>query len=193
MRKSYQEENVKTEYAEELVRQLLVHIGEDPSREGLIETPKRIVKMYKEIFAGYITPCPDMKCFTSKVTSMVVKSGVLTFSHCEHHAVPMKLYVDFAYIPNGKVVGISKIIRLIRWCSARLTLQEELVENIADEFMEQVNPAGCMVVIRGHHFCEEMRGVRTENCTTTSAIRGVFEEDRNVQKEALSLMKEGCN
>jgi len=179
--------------AEHCVRKLLRYIGENPEREGLIETPERVVRMYKEIFAGYITPCPNMKAFTSKSKSMVVKSGILSFSHCEHHVVPIKMYVDFAYIPNGKVVGISKIIRLIRWCSARLTLQEELVENIADEFMEQVNPAGCMVVIRGHHFCEEMRGVRTENCTTTSAIRGVFEEDRNVQKEALSLMKEGCN
>ncbi len=193
MEKSYLKETVENKHAEDLVRQLLVHIGEDPSREGLIETPKRIVKMYKEIFAGYITPCPDMKCFKSKSKSMVVKSGILTFSHCEHHMVPMKLYVDFAYIPDGKVVGISKIIRLIRWCSARLTLQEELVENIANEFMKQVDPAGCMIVIKGHHFCEEMRGVRTENYTTTSAIRGVFETDPNVKKEALSLMKEGCN
>lgn len=185
--------NVGDEAAEYWIASLLKHIGEDPDREGLKETPERVVRMYKEIFAGYITPCPNMKAFTSKSKSMVVKSNILTFSCCEHHMVPMKLYVDFAYIPKGRVVGISKIIRLIRWCSARLTLQEELVENIADEFMKQVAPAGCMVVIRGHHFCEEMRGVRTENCTTTSAIRGVFETDPNVKKEALSLMKEGCN
>lgn len=169
---------------------ILLFIGEDINREGLKETPKRVAKMYDEIFAGYSTPCPDLKTFTSTNNSMIVKTGITVFSCCEHHMVPMKLHIDFAYVPAGKVVGISKIIRLAKWCAARLTLQEDLTEMIVNEFTKQVNPKGCMCVIRGHHFCEEMRGVRTENLTQTSAIRGIFEK-LEVRTEALSLMHHG--
>lgn len=173
----------------EHVKEILYLIGEDPLREGLKETPMRVAKMYEEIYAGYNTPCPDLKTFTSDNDEMIVKTDITLFSQCEHHLVPMKLKMDFAYIPKGKVVGISKIIRLGKWCSARATLQEELVKYIADEFMRQVDPKGCMVVIKGHHLCEEMRGVRTENLTKTSAIRGVFKTNPEVKAEALILMR----
>lgn len=169
------------------VKSILGLIGEDIEREGLIETPMRVARMYTEIYAGYKTSCPVLKTFTSENNEMIVKTDILLFSCCEHHMVPMKLKMSFAYIPNGKVVGISKIIRLGKWCAARLTLQEELVSAIADEFMKQVNPKGCMVVIKGHHLCEEMRGVRTENLTKTSAVRGVFKQIE-VKTEALNLM-----
>jgi GTP cyclohydrolase I len=171
---------------------ILILIGEDPQREGLKETPMRVAKMFTEIYAGYITPCPVLKTFTSDNDEMVVKTDITTFSCCEHHMVPMKLKVSFAYIPNGKVVGISKIIRLIKWCTARLSLQEELVSMIVDEFMKQVDPKGCMCIIEGHHFCEEMRGVKTENLTKTSARRGIF-KNPDVKTEALALMKNERN
>lgn len=172
------------------VKDILILVGEDVGREGLKDTPKRVAKMYSEIFAGYFTQCPNLKTFDSDNNEMIVKTGITTFSCCEHHMVPMKLKVSFAYIPNGKVVGISKIIRLIKWCSARLTIQENLTVMIVDEFMKQVQPKGCMCVIKGHHFCEEMRGVKTENLTQTSAIRGVFEK-LEVRTEALVLMNNG--
>lgn len=171
----------------EHVKEILRLIGEDPEREGLKETPWRVARMYEEIYAGYKTSCPELKTFSSKNDEMIVKTDITAFSCCEHHMVPMKLKVSFAYIPDGRVVGISKIIRLIKWCSARLTLQEELVSDIADRFMKDVQPKGCMVVIKGHHFCEEMRGVRTENLTKTSAVRGVFKQ-LEVKTEALNLM-----
>lgn len=169
------------------IREILTIIGESPDREGLRETPIRVARMYREIFSGYDTPVPALKTFNSKNNSLIIKTGITVFSCCEHHMIPMRLNVNFAYIPDGRVVGISKIIRLIRWCSARLTLQEELVEMIVDEFMKQVEPKGCMCIIAGHHFCEEMRGVRTENLTQTSAIRGVF-KGIEVRTEALALM-----
>ncbi len=170
------------------IKEILFLIGEDPEREGLKETPMRVAKMYEEIYCGYNTPCPDLKTFTSDNDEMVVKTGIMTFSHCEHHLATMTMKVNFAYIPNGRVVGISKIIRLIKWCSARATLQEELVSHIVDEFMKQVEPKGCMCVINGHHLCEMMRGVRTENLTKTSAVRGVFKQIE-VKTEALNLMQ----
>jgi GTP cyclohydrolase IA len=187
---SHKERNMKQreEKIAEHMKEVLTLIGEDPEREGLKETPLRIAKMFTEIYAGYITPCPVLKTFASDNDEMVVKTNITAFSCCEHHMVPMKLKVSFAYIPEKKVVGISKIIRLIKWCSARLTLQEELVSAIVDEFMRQVNPKGCMCVIEGHHLCEEMRGVRTENLTKTSARRGIFKQ-ADVKMEALMLMK----
>lgn len=171
------------------IKEILFLIGEDSNREGLKETPMRVAKMYQEIFSGYIDPCPILKTFECNNNDMIVKTNITSFSCCEHHLAPMKLKVSFAYIPNGKVVGISKIIRLIKWCSARLTIQENLTAMIVDEFMHQVNPQGCMCIIEGHHFCEEMRGVRTENLTKTSAIRGIFSEFE-VRSEALSLMRD---
>ncbi len=173
-----------------LVRDIIELIGDNPEREGLKDTPKRVAQMYAEIFSGYYEKCPNLKTFKSDNNEMIVKSDITTFSVCEHHILPMKLKVAFAYIPDGKVVGISKIIRLIKWCSARLTIQENLTVMIVDEFMKQVQPKGCMCVIKGHHYCEEMRGVKTENLTQTSAIRGVFEKPE-VRSEALSLIKNG--
>lgn len=173
---------------EEAIRTILIQIGEDPDREGLVETPKRVAKMYDEIFAGYKTPCPELKAFASNNDAMIMKTGIHTFSFCEHHTVPMLLTVAFAYIPKGKVVGISKIIRLIKWCSARLVIQENLTEHIVDEFVKQVKPKGCMCVIIGEHLCEGMRGVKTENKTTTSSLRGVFKK-LEVRNEFLTLMQ----
>jgi len=172
----------------EHVKEILYLIGDDPEREGLKETPIRIAKMYQEIFSGYETECPKLKTFITENNDMVVKTNIIAFSSCEHHSSPMKLKVSFAYIPNGKVVGISKIIRLIKWCSARLTIQENLTAMIVNEFMKQVEPQGCICIIEGHHLCEEMRGVRTENLTTTSAIRGIFEQPE-IRAEALSIMR----
>ncbi len=172
---------------EPLIKKILVLIGEDPEREGLKETPHRVARMYEEIFAGYKTPVPVLKSFKSSNNSMITKRGIRVYSMCEHHIIPMILDVSFAYIPKGRVVGISKIIRLIRWCTSRLVIQEDLAENIIKEFEKQVSVKGCMCIITGVHLCETMRGVRTENNNTHSAISGVFSK-LAVRTEALALM-----
>lgn len=179
---------MNTKKIEPLIKELLILIGEDPEREGLKDTPKRVAKMYDEIFAGYHTPVPNLKTFTSVNNSMLVKTGIKVYSHCEHHSASMLLTVSFAYIPDGKVVGISKIIRLIEWCAARLVIQENLTENVINEFEKQVSPKGCMCIITGIHLCESMRGIKKENKTTTSAISGVFRK-HTVRTEALALMR----
>jgi GTP cyclohydrolase I len=158
---------------EETAKDILIQIGEDPSREGLLETPKRIAKMWTEIYSSYTEEMPILKTFDSNNNEMIIKS-FKAYSYCEHHLALIDMNITFAYIPKGKVVGISKIIRLARWCASRLTIQENLTEQIVDTFIKELNPLGAACVIKGQHYCERLRGVHADSITTTACMKGVF-------------------
>lgn len=181
------------EYDEYKVKQgiklILEGIGEDLRRPGLIETPSRVARAYKELCLSYFTKPPEVQKQESKNNQMVVKAGIIVYSLCEHHMVPMKLEVAFGYIPAGTIVGISKIIRLIRWCARRLVVQEDLGEFIIKQFNDKITCKGCMCVIRGEHFCECMRGVEKESVTITSNLSGLFERDESAKAEFLKLVE----
>uniref|UniRef100_A0A7C3SNG9 GTP cyclohydrolase I n=1 Tax=Dictyoglomus turgidum TaxID=513050 RepID=A0A7C3SNG9_9BACT len=172
---------------EKAVYTILKEIGEDVNREGLIETPKRVARMYREVFYGLKEKPPEFKIFKSDNDQMIVKT-FKCFSWCEHHLVPIEMKIAFAYIPNGKVTGISKIIRRIKWWCARPVIQENLTDNIIKDFVKELDPKGAMLIIKGRHFCELIRGVKTESWTTTSAVYGIF-ENSVVKQEFLSLIK----
>lgn len=186
----WEKDNKNTTIEENVIR-VLEYIGEDPNREGLQETPKRVVRMYNELFAGYdVNRKPEMKTFTSTNTNLQYKKWFTVYSMCEHHMVPIEFKVAIGYVPNGKVIGISKLIRLIRWKSARLVIQENLAEEIVEDLMKMLKPQGAMIVMEGKHFCECMRGVKVENYSGTSAIRGIF-ESYDLRTEFLRLINNG--
>lgn len=179
---------------EEAVSILLGTIdGETFDREGLLETPKRVAKMYDEIFSGYQM---DPKAILSKAFAedehheMVIVKDIPFFSHCEHHMVPFFGHAHIAYIPNGSVVGLSKLARLVDCYSKRLQIQERLTSQIADMIDSELHPMGVMVVIQAEHMCMSMRGVKKPGSNTiTSAVRGVFKDNANVARaEFLSLI-----
>lgn len=174
---------------EEAVKTILKEVGEDIDREGLKETPKRVAKMYKEVWWGLREKEPELKFFSSSYNQMIVKTGIKVWSWCEHHLVPIEMNVSVGYIPNGRVVGISKIIRLVNWLAARPIIQEDFTEKLADMLMEKLQPQGIMVVVKGRHFCEILRGVKTDNWTITSEVRGSFKDNLSTREEFLSLVK----
>lgn len=183
------------------VRELLASIGEDPDREGLLETPKRVAKMYDEIFGGYSI---DPKEFLSKtfeqdagiekeginyLQGMVIIRDIAFFSHCEHHMVPFFGKAHVGYIPNRKVVGLSKIARVVDAYSRRLQIQERLTKQIADCMVEMLNPQGVMVIIEAEHLCMKMRGIKNPCAdTVTSTVRGLFEQ-APTRQEFLQLIR----
>ena len=179
---------------EEAVAILLGTIdGETFEREGLLETPKRVAKMYDEIFSGYQM---DPKALLSKSFAedehheMVIVKDIPFYSHCEHHMVPFFGHAHIAYIPNGSVVGLSKLARLVDCYSKRLQIQERLTSQIADMIDSELSPMGVMVVVQAEHLCMSMRGVKKPGSNTiTSAVRGVFKDSTNVARaEFLSLI-----
>lgn len=175
------------------VRDLLDFIGEDPTREGLVDTPSRVVKAYGEWFAGYKQDPADLfKVFedgAEGADEMVLLTDIPVFSHCEHHITPIVGVAHVAYIPKDKIVGISKLARVVDLFSRRLQVQERLTNQIADAIQEHLEPLGVAVVIRAKHFCMATRGVKTPNVdTTTSALRGVFKEG-TPRAEFLSLIQ----
>lgn len=181
--------------AEECVRELLKFIGEKPGREGLQETPARVVKAYGEWFAGYKQDPADLfKTFedgAEGADEMVLLTDIPVFSHCEHHITPIVGVAHVAYIPNGKVVGISKLGRVVDLFARRLQVQERLTNQIADAIQTHLDPHGVAVVIRAKHFCMTTRGVKMPNVdTTTSALRGAFKEGAP-RAEFLSLIGHG--
>lgn len=172
---------------EDCITRILEVIGENPRREGLLETPKRVASMYQEIFSGLTTPPPDLKLFESKNDQMIVKT-FSCFSWCEHHLVPIEMKISIGYIPNGKVAGISKIIRRIKWHASRPIIQENFTENVADDFMELLKPKGVAVLVKGRHYCEILRGVKTESETITSALRKRFKKSQKTREEFFRLI-----
>jgi GTP cyclohydrolase I len=161
------------------VVRLLQHIGEDPTREGLLETPKRFLKAWNEWASGYAQdPTTILKTFADGATDeMVIERGIPFFSHCEHHLAPFFGTVDIGYVPNGKIVGLSKMNRLVECFSRRLQVQERLTGQIADAMFEGLDAKGVGVVVRAQHMCVMSRGIRHAGCdTVTSAMRGCFME-----------------
>lgn len=182
--------------AEQAVRTLMEFMGEDVTREGLVETPSRVVKAYTEWFSGYGQDPKDLfKVFEDggqDADEMVLLTNIPVFSHCEHHITPIVGVAHVAYIPNQttrKIVGISKLARLVEVFSRRLQVQERLTNQIANALVEGLDPQGVGVVITAKHFCMATRGVKMPNVdTTTSALRGVLKTEQDCRAEFLKLI-----
>lgn len=176
---------------EEAARMILEAIGEDPTREGLIETPARIAKMYEEIFEGIGKTAEEHleKTFTVDRDDLVVEKDITYYSMCEHHLVPFYGKVHIAYIPNGKVAGLSKLARTVEVYSKKPQLQERLTSEVCDALMTYLNAKGVMVIVEGEHMCMTMRGVKKPGTKTlTYSYRGIFEEDSALRKEVRDII-----
>ena len=172
------------ERVKKLVRELIIEIGEDPTREGLKDTPERIGQMYREIFGGYESDS-ELSVQFSEDSDTVVARDIQFYSMCEHHMLPFFGKIHIAYSPNGRVFGISKLVRLVEKYSKRLQIQERLTKNIADELFAQ-GVKGVVVVADAEHLCMRMRGVRNDATLTSSAYRGIFENKE--EKESIMAM-----
>ena len=185
--------NVSDKEAEEAFKKILKWIGEDPDREGLVETPKRLVKAFKEYFGGYDV---DAKSILSKTfgdvegyDDMVIQKNISLQSHCEHHMAPIIGVVHVAYIPKNKVVGLSKLARLVEVYAKRLQTQERLTKQIATTLMEALDAKGVAVSIDAAHQCMTMRGIKKEQATTvTNYYLGQFKEDLSFQNRYLRFI-----
>lgn len=177
---------------EEAVKIMVRSVGEDPQREGLLKTPERVFKAYGFMFGGYSENPKDIltaAMFESSNDEMVLIKDIELYSTCEHHLLPIIGRAHVAYIPDGKVVGLSKIPRVVDVFSRRMQIQEQLTEQIADAIMETITPKGVAVVIQARHMCMEMRGVEKINSTTTSsALRGLFKSDQKTRAEFFNLI-----
>ncbi|MDH3191239.1 MAG: GTP cyclohydrolase I FolE [Nitrosopumilus sp.] len=172
------------ERVKKLVRELIIEIGEDPTREGLRDTPERIANMYKEIFEGYESDS-ELSVQFSEDSDIVVARNIQFYSMCEHHMLPFFGKIHIAYSPNGRVFGISKLVRLVEKFSKRLQIQERLTKNIADELYAQ-GVKGVVVLADAEHLCMKMRGVRNDATLSSSAYRGIYENKE--EKESIMAM-----
>ncbi len=175
---------------EDAVREILVGIGEQPEREGLLKTPSRVAKMYAELTAGYRVDPEALindAIFTVDYDEMVLVRNIDFYSLCEHHMLPFMGQVHVAYIPRGKVVGLSKIPRIVEMFARRLQVQERMTVQIADFINDHLQPQGVAVVADGVHMCSVMRGVKKANASmVTSAMRGVFQSDSKTRGEFMA-------
>ncbi|MCI8890146.1 MAG: GTP cyclohydrolase I FolE [Eubacterium sp.] len=172
------------------VRLLLEGIGEDPLREGLIETPQRIARMYQEIFAGLKQDAaePLSKTFHTEQTDMVLEKDISFYSTCEHHLLPFYGKAHVAYLPLGKVAGLSKLARTVEVYARRPQLQERMTAQIADAMMEHLQPRGVMVMLEAEHMCMTMRGIKKPGSrTVTYAARGLFAENEMLQAKFFQM------
>ena len=178
---------------QEIIRQLLSELGEDASREGLLDTPKRVEKSLRFLTGGYQADVDEIlnnALFTVDYNEMVIVKDIDFYSLCEHHLLPFFGKCHVAYIPNGKVVGLSKIPRLVDIFSRRLQVQERLTNQIAETILEKVGPIGVGVVLEGQHLCMSMRGVEKLNSVAvTSAMLGTFRSDARTRGEFLELIR----
>lgn len=176
---------------ESLVRALLGYIGEDPDREGLRETPRRVAAAWAEWFKGYSSQL-DLKSFedgAKDYDAMVIETGIPVVSHCEHHMAPIIGVAHVGYIPNRRIVGLSKLVRLVDHFSRRLTVQERLTVQIADTLMGELGAIGAGAVLQCRHLCMETRGVnRAGVVTTTSCLRGALQDEPAARAEFLSML-----
>ena len=173
------------------VTEMLLAIGEDPQREGLARTPERVAKLYEEVFCGLARDPAEVLqvSFDENHQEMVILKNVAFYSMCEHHLLPFHGTAHVGYIPSGRVVGISKIARLVEMFARRPQLQERLTSQVADALMEHVKPVGVGVVIQAEHLCMTMRGIEKPGSTVvTSANRGIFLSRRETRAEFLSLI-----
>ena len=177
---------------ENLIKELIKHIGDDPDREGLVDTPKRVIKSYKELFSGYeIDPVSVLKTTfeSAGYNQMVICKDIELYSFCEHHLLPFYGKAHIGYIPIKRVVGLSKLARLVEVFSRRLQIQEKLTQQIANTIDDVLETKGTIVIIEARHHCMCSRGVQKQNSLMiTSAIKGVFEKDA-ARQEFLSLIK----
>lgn len=180
------------EKVKDLVKTLLTEIGEDPEREGLLSTPLRTAKAYEFLTRGYhqdIGEVMNKAIFNERYDEMVLVKNIDFYSMCEHHLLPFYGKVHIAYIPNGKIVGLSKIPRIVEVFSRRLQVQERMTQQIADTIEKYLEPNGVAVVAEAFHMCMMMRGVEKQNSSaTTSAVHGVFKEDARTRMEFLDLI-----
>jgi GTP cyclohydrolase IA len=184
---------VSDKEAEEAFKTILTWMGEDPSREGLLETPKRVVKAFKEYFAGYTENADKIleKTFgdVEGYDDMVVEKNISVSSHCEHHMAPIVGTAHVAYIPNERVVGLSKLARVVEVFSKRLQTQERLTMQVAKALMTSLDAKGVAVTIDAAHQCMTMRGIKKENATTvTNYFLGQFKEDLSIQNRYLRFI-----
>jgi GTP cyclohydrolase I len=176
---------------EKAVREILLAVGEDPDREGLKKTPSRVARAYAELMAGLSDdPRRHLKTvFTERYDEVVLLRDIEFHSLCEHHLLPFTGRAHVAYLPGGKVVGLSKLARLVEGYARRPQVQERLTTQIADALMEELSPAGAACVIEATHTCMTIRGVKKPGSTmVTSALRGVFKDNASSRHEILSLM-----
>lgn len=179
---------------EAIIRQMLVRIGEDPAREGLKRTPLRVAKAMDFLTSGYAMTVQDVvrnAVFEEQCEEMVIVKDIEFYSMCEHHILPFFGKAHVAYLPNNKVIGLSKVARIVDVFARRLQVQERLTNQIADAMMEILNPHGVAVIIKASHFCMMMRGVQKQNSSTvTSAMRGTFRENARSRSELMDLIKD---
>ncbi len=190
---NYSNGNINRRYStariKRLIRQLLIELGEDPDREGLADTPERVAEMYAEIFSGYNMDSELDVTFTEE-SDVVVAREIQFYSMCEHHILPFFGKVHIAYIPDGKVFGISKLVRLVEKYSKRLQIQERMTKQIADELKDKVK--GVVVVVEGDHMCMRMRGVKNNSRILTIAYRGEF-ENKDLREQILLLLRDSSS
>ena len=177
---------------EKITKELLIELGQDPSREGLIKTPHRVSKSWRFLTGGYnqtIDQVVNDAIFSVENQDMIIVKDINYYSLCEHHLLPFMGKVHVGYIPNGKVLGLSKIPRIIDIYARRLQLQEQLTHQIAQGITEFLNPKGVGVVVEGEHMCMRMRGVQKQNASMqTSSMTGVFRKEKKTREEFLNLI-----
>lgn len=186
---------IDEEKIEKAIHMILEAIGEDPEREGLADTPKRVAKMYSEIFSGlHADPTEPLRtCFVEdNHDEMIVVKDIALYSMCEHHLMPFYGKAHIVYIPNdGKIVGLSKLVRVVELLASKPQLQERLTSSIADVVMKALNPKGVVIVVEAEHLCMSIRGVKKPGATTiTSAVRGIFYRSQSSRAETFSLIKD---
>ncbi len=177
---------------EDLIRSLLVELGEDPTRLGLMKTPKRVAEAYRFLTSGYDKdPTEILKgaVFDEPYDEMVIVKEIDFYSLCEHHILPFWGRAHIAYLPAGRIIGLSKLPRILEVFSRRLQVQERMTQQVADCIEDAIHPQGVGVVIEAFHLCIAMRGVEKQNAfATTSAMRGVFKDDRGTRSEFMNLI-----
>ena len=182
----------REEEFENAITKVLELLGEDPKREGLLKTPNRVAKAWGFLTEGYHEDPKEIlnqALFTSSNDEMVVVRDIEFYSTCEHHMLPIIGRVHVAYIPDGKVVGLSKIPRIVNVFARRLQIQEQMTEQIANAIADTINPKGVAVVVHARHMCMEMRGVEKINSTTvSSALRGLFKSDQRTRSEFYNII-----
>jgi GTP cyclohydrolase IA len=178
---------------QDVIRRLLAELGEDPSREGLLDTPKRVEKSMRFLTSGYSADVDSVlnnALFTVDYNEMVIVKDIDFYSLCEHHLLPFFGRCHVAYIPQGRVLGLSKIPRLVEIFARRLQIQERLTNQIAETLREKVQPLGVAVVMEANHLCMAMRGVeKQQSAAVTSAMLGTFREDARTRSEFLTLIR----
>ena len=179
-------ENKSTKRIEKLIRQLLIELGENPDREGLIHTPARMAEMYQEIFSGYRMNAELDVNFSEEIDTIIAKN-IEFYSMCEHHMLPFYGKIHIAYVPSGKVFGISKLARLVEKYARRMQIQERLTKQIADEIIRR-EIKGVVVIAEAEHLCMKMRGVKNDSLVITVCNRGIMEEQKQLRENVLALI-----